>query len=53
MGNKFDDKTVKPNPVSDGNLRDVEEIIIPPEKGEEILNIRKMEYHKISKLLNY
>ena len=38
IGNKIDDKIVKPKPVSDENLKDAEEITIPPEKREEILN---------------
>ena len=29
---------MKPKPVSDENLRDVEETVIPPEKREEMLN---------------
>ena len=36
--NKIVDKTAKPISVSDQNLRDVEEIIIPQEKREQILN---------------
>ena len=31
-------KNEQPKPVSDENSRNVEEIIIPPEKREEILN---------------
>ena len=46
LGNKIadavtksnDDKIVKPKHVIDENPRNVEEIIIPPEKREEILN---------------
>ena len=38
IGNKIADKIVKKNPVIDENSRNVEEIIIPPEKREEILN---------------
>ena len=51
LGNKIVNKIVKPS-------RYVEEIIIPPEKREEILrsicktSIIKMEHFKISKLLN-
>ena len=32
VGNKIADKIVKPKPVPNNNLRNVEEIIIPPEK---------------------
>ena len=38
IGNKIADKIVKSKPVSDANSRNVEEIIIRPENGEEILN---------------
>ena len=38
IGKKISDKIVKPKPVYDDNLKDSEEIIIPPEKREEILN---------------
>ena len=38
IGIKIAKKVVKPKPVSDENLRDVEEIIIPTEKREEISN---------------
>ena len=42
-GNKIAQKMVKPKPNCDKNLREVEEIIIFPEKGEEILNeLRKV-----------
>ena len=34
LGNKTIDKNVKPKPVPDENLRDVEEIIIPLKKTE-------------------
>ena len=37
-GNKITDKVVKPKHVIDGNSRNVEETIIPPEKREEISN---------------
>ena len=37
-GNKIADKIGKPKPVPDKNLRNVEQIIIPPEKRKEILN---------------
>ena len=37
IGNKIADKIVKPKPVSEPNSRNVE-IIIPPEKTEEILH---------------
>ena len=54
LGNKIANKIVKQKPVTDENSRNVEEIIIPPEKREEILNeLRKiLEHCKISKLLN-
>ena len=43
IGNKIADKIVKPKPVPDDNSRYVEEIFIPPEKREEILNkLRKI-----------
>ena len=42
--NKIANKIVKPKPVSDQNLRDAEEIIIPPEKREEIIS--KFKYYK-------
>ena len=32
-GNRIVDKIAKPKPISDENLRDAEEIIIPPEKN--------------------
>ena len=43
-------------PVTNNSSRNVEEITIPPEKREEILNkiktsIKKIEHYKISKLL--
>ena len=38
MGNKITEKNVKPEPVSDENLREFEEIIIPPVKRKDILN---------------
>ena len=38
IGNKIADKIVKLKLLSDKNSIDVEEIIIPPEKREEILN---------------
>ena len=53
-----DNKIVKTKLVIDENLRNVEEIIISPDKREEILNelrqvsFIKMEHYKISKLLN-
>ena len=37
IGNKVADKIVKPKHVIDKNLRNFEEIIIPPEKREKIL----------------
>ena len=43
IGNKIVDKIVKTKPVIDENPRNVEEIIIPPEKREEISNkLRKV-----------
>ena len=36
IGSKIADIIVKAKPVAEGNLRNVEEIIISPEKGEEI-----------------
>ena len=37
--NKVNEKTVKPKPVRDENfLRNVEEIVIPPDQRQEILN---------------
>ena len=38
LGNKIADKIVIQKPVIDENPRNVEEINIPPEKREEILN---------------
>ena len=38
IGNKIADKIAKSKHVIDENPRNVEEIIIPPEKTEEILN---------------
>ena len=37
-GNKITDKIVKPKSVSDENLRGAEEMIIPLQKREKILN---------------
>ena len=37
-GNKIVDKTVKPKHASDDNPRNVEQIVILPEKIEELLN---------------
>ena len=34
IGNKIADKIVKPNPVLTDNSRNVEEIVIPPEKNK-------------------
>ena len=55
-GNKIPDKIVKPKHVPEGNLRNVAEIVIPPEKRLEILNTigkyYKTKHYKISKLLN-
>ena len=56
LGNKIDDKIVKPKPMPDENSRSVEELIIPPEQREEILNglrqVYKMRHYKISRLFN-
>ena len=38
IGNKIAEKIMKQKLVSDENLRDVEEMIISPEKREELLN---------------
>ena len=38
LGHKIAGKIVKPKHVIDEKSRDVEEIIIPPERREEILN---------------
>ena len=38
IGIKIVEKVVKRKPVSDENLRDVEEVIIPPEKREQRSN---------------
>ena len=38
IGNKIADKTVKPNHAIDENPRNIEEMIIPPETREEMLN---------------
>ena len=39
--------------MSDLNSRNVEEIVIPPEKGQEILNnLGQILYYKIHKLVN-
>ena len=38
VGNKIANKIVKQTPVPDKNSKNVEEIIIPPEQREEILN---------------
>ena len=43
IGNKIADEIVKPKPVLDENSRNIEEIIIPPEKREEILNELRQE----------
>ena len=55
MGNKIAEKIVKPKHVTDENLRNVEEIIIPPGKRKNIKRIKtsiiKIK-HKTSKLLN-
>ena len=38
IGNKITEKNVKPKPVSDENLREFEETIIPTVKGKDISN---------------
>ena len=38
IGNKIADKVVKSKPVSGASSKNVEEIVIPPEKRQEILN---------------
>ena len=38
IGNKIAEKIVKTKPVFDENSRNVEEIVFPPEKRQEILN---------------
>ena len=38
IGNEIADKIVKLKPVPHANLRNIEEIVIPQEKREEILN---------------
>ena len=38
IGNKIAEKIVKTKPVPDENSRNVEEIVFPPEKRQEILN---------------
>ena len=38
IGNKIDEKSVKPKPVIDENSKNIEEIVIPPKKRQEILN---------------
>ena len=38
IGNKIANKIVKPKPIPEVNLRNVEEIIFPPAKRKEILN---------------
>ena len=38
IGNKIADKVVKPKPTIDENSRNVEEIVIPPEKRHKMLN---------------
>ena len=46
--NKIANKIVKPKPAPAVNSRNVEEIIIPPEKWEEILNeLRELSYWTI------
>ena len=36
--NKIAEKIVKPKPLPEANSRNVEEIVIPPEKRQEVLN---------------
>ena len=55
--NKITDKIVKPKHIIDENQKNIEEITIPPEKKEISIkqikiNIIKMEYYKISRLIN-
>ena len=38
LGNKIADKILKPKPVPDAKSRNVEEIVVPPEKRQKILN---------------
>ena len=38
IGNKIGEKFVKPKPLPDMNSRNFEEIVIPLDKGQEILN---------------
>ena len=54
LGNRITDTVAKANIDRIEEQQPVEEIIIPTEKREEILNksILKMEHYKISKLLN-
>ena len=57
IGKKITDKIVKPKHVIDENLRNVAEIIIPPEKREKNIkqiktSIIKLEHYKISKISN-
>ena len=43
MGNKIAEKILEPNPVSEAIIGNVEEINIPPERREVILNkLRKV-----------
>ena len=43
IGNKIADKIVKPNHAINDNPRNIEEMIIPPETREEMLNeVRKV-----------
>lgn len=55
-GSNITNKTVKPKSILEANLRNVEEIVIPTRKRQEILNVLdkyyRMEFYKISKLLN-
>ena len=57
LGNKIADVITKPNDNNIEKQEPVEEIIIPPQKREEMSkkiekNIVKMEQYKLSKLLN-
>ena len=45
-GNKITNKIAKPKHVIDENLRNFEEIIMPPEKREEIFKRIKNKYYK-------
>ena len=53
MGNKITEKILNPKPVPEMNSRNVEEIVIPPEKRQEILNeLKKKIKKKLRKKFN-